>query len=104
MEEAILLYGIIENDGKILKKQEKDFIKEERKNIEAVIEKTIINYIESLLSESKLDIDNIEKIGIAAPRNKYKWNNCKSRKFRNKEFSNSRNIKKTLQNKEYYIK
>ena len=58
--------GIVEND-KIICKKEKDFVEEDRKDIENVIKNVIIEFIEKNLKESNTELSSIEKIGIAAP-------------------------------------
>ena len=59
--------GLIE-EGNILNKKEKDFSEAERNNIEEVIENTIVNSINDILTEMKLEAGKIDLIGIAAPR------------------------------------
>lgn len=59
--------GLIE-EGKIVNKKEKDFREAERNNIEEVIENTIVNSINEILTERKMKLSEIELIGIAAPR------------------------------------
>ncbi|MCI8620407.1 MAG: ROK family protein [Clostridia bacterium] len=58
--------GLIEK-GEIIAKREKDFEKEDRKSIEKVIEKTIIDFTEEILKERNLKVSEIEKIGLAVP-------------------------------------
>lgn len=58
--------GIVEA-GKILASKEKEFNKEDRKNIENTIICSIKNIISELLVENNLKIEDIELIGIAAP-------------------------------------
>lgn len=64
---VILQYGLVDK-GKIIEKAEKNFIDEDRKNIEKAIENLIVKYINELLDISNLDIEEIESIGIACPR------------------------------------
>lgn len=64
---VILQYGLVDK-GKIIEKAEKNFIDEDRKNIEKTIENLIVKYINELLDISNLDIEEIESIGIACPR------------------------------------
>lgn len=61
-----MLFGLIE-DSKIFEKKERDFTAEDKSNIETAIENTAVKYIEELLKENNLSINEIEKIGIAAP-------------------------------------
>ena len=58
--------GLIEGE-KILDSQEKNFNREDRKQIEKTILDCIQNGIEKLLSRNHLTIEEIELIGIAAP-------------------------------------
>ncbi len=51
----------------IIAKKEKDFNREERKNLEIVILKVIQEKIEELLRENAVTIGEIERIGVAAP-------------------------------------
>lgn len=60
--------GLVEND-KIINKKEKSFLEDERKDIKKTIEDSIINFIEEILNDENLKLDDIELIGIAAPRN-----------------------------------
>ncbi len=66
--------GLVE-DGKIIAKKEKDYTKEERMQIENVIENTILEYVNQILDEANLSLKDIELIGIAVPRNKQRWSN-----------------------------
>ena len=59
--------GIIK-EGKVIDKKEKEFYEAERKNIEEVIENTIVDSINEILMEMRLRLNEIELIGIAAPR------------------------------------
>ena len=58
--------GLVEGE-KIISKRERDFIEEDRYNIEQSIEKTVGKYIKEILEENNLSVQEIEKIGIAAP-------------------------------------
>ena len=59
-------FGLIQK-GHIIAKKERDFDKEDRINIKNTIEKTIIDYIENILNETKIGIDKVESIGVAVP-------------------------------------
>ena len=61
--------GLVE-EGKIIYKREKDFQKEDRKNIEEVIKNTIFSFIDDLIEEKEIAITKIEKIRTSKPRNK----------------------------------
>lgn len=58
--------GLIEGK-KMISKRERDFDKDDKNNIEEAVEKTIVSYIEEIIKENILSIQEIEKIGIAAP-------------------------------------
>lgn len=62
-----MLFGLIDREGKIIIKKEKDFYEADKSHIEEVIEETITSYIKEILEEENLNISQIEKIGIAAP-------------------------------------
>lgn len=55
------LFGIVEED-KIILKKEQSFLKEERENIEEIIEKRIQIFAHELLEEKSLNLNDIEKI------------------------------------------
>lgn len=55
------LFGLVEEDRIILKK-EQSFLKEERERIEEVIEKRIAKFAHELLEEKGLNLKEIEKI------------------------------------------
>ena len=55
------LFGIVEED-KIILKKEQSFLKEERENIEEIIEKRIQIFAHELLEEKGLNLNDIEKI------------------------------------------
>lgn len=59
--------GLVDN-GKIIDIRERDFFEEDRDKIEKVIENTLVEYINELLTENKISINNIENIGLAVPR------------------------------------
>lgn len=59
-------FGLVEN-GKILVKRERDFLNEDKVNIESAIENAAVGYIEEILSEKNIDKREIDTIGIAAP-------------------------------------
>lgn len=67
--EAILQFGLIDN-GKVILKKEKDFLENEKQNIERTIEENFIKYIEEILNEEKITLKEIEKI-----RDCCTWNN-----------------------------
>lgn len=55
------LSGLVEED-KIILKKDQSFLKEERENIEEVIEKRIQIFVYRLLEEKGLNLNDIEKI------------------------------------------
>lgn len=58
--------GVIDKDKVIIKK-ERDFLEEEKDNLENIIENEIEHYIEELLMKNGNSLDEIQMIGIAAP-------------------------------------
>lgn len=60
--------GIVEN-GYVLKKKERDFVREDKINIETAIKNTIKKYVLELLDECKINLSDIELMGIATPGN-----------------------------------
>lgn len=66
--EAILRCGLIEDGANVVSKRECDFDEDDRQNIENVIINTIADYVRQILNSSKYDLEDIELIGIAAPR------------------------------------
>ncbi len=64
---VILQCGLVDN-GKIVTKTERHFVDEDRKDIKKTIENSIVKYINELLDFSKLELEDIELIGIASPR------------------------------------
>lgn len=60
--------GIVDNDGEIIFKNEKDYCKKE-KDMSQVVMDTIKELINDFISKGKIKKENITKIGIAFPRN-----------------------------------
>ena len=58
-------------DGKVLKKSEYNFSEEDKKRIEKVVENFLENELHEILQYT--DKQQIEKIGISAPRKTTKW-------------------------------
>lgn len=58
--------GLVKN-GSIITKREKDILNTDRHNIEEFLINTILKYINEILQESNININQIDKIGIAAP-------------------------------------
>lgn len=65
--EAILQFGLIEKNKVILKK-ESDFDKGSKDDIKEIIVNKIEQYVNEILVEKKINLEDIELIGIAAPR------------------------------------
>ena len=65
--------GLVDNSGKILLKEEKDIIelKKEYENndIKELLIRGIVEFINKILKDTSLTVENIEKIGIASPGN-----------------------------------
>lgn len=59
--------GLVNKNGKIISKKEKDIKLINKNEIEHDIKKSIINNINQLLQEQNIKIDQIEMIGIACP-------------------------------------
>ena len=59
--------GLIDENGKIILKKEKDLLKEHKVNIQDIIEITIINYINEIIEEQKIIKTDLKFIGIAFP-------------------------------------
>ena len=59
--------GLIDENGKIILKKEKDLLKEHKENIQDIIEITIINYINEIIEEQKIIKTDLKFIGIAFP-------------------------------------
>lgn len=58
--------GLVEN-GKIIIKKEKDITNTDKQNIEGFLIESIVQYINEILDEENIKINDIEKIGIASP-------------------------------------
>ncbi|MCI8961489.1 MAG: ROK family protein [Clostridia bacterium] len=59
--------GLVESNGNIIVKKEKNITSEDRKNIEKFIEETIAIAINEILRNNKIKAEDIEMIGIACP-------------------------------------
>jgi len=59
--------GLVENNGNIVVKKEKNINSEDRKNIEKFIEETIAIAINEILRNNEIKVEDIEMIGIACP-------------------------------------
>lgn len=58
--------GLVEN-GKIIIKKEKDITNTDKENIEGFLIESIVQYINEILDEENIKINDIEKIGMASP-------------------------------------
>lgn len=67
-------FGLIEGK-KVILKRESDFDKENKENIKDVIIAKIEQYVDEILNEKKINLEDIKLIGIAAPRNNKGWSN-----------------------------
>ena len=60
--------GLIDRAGKIILKKEKDLVAAlQKKDYNEILINTIVNLITNILDEGKIDISQIELIGIAVP-------------------------------------
>lgn len=59
--------GLVEGNGNIVVKKEKNISTEDRKNIEKFIEETIAIAINEILRNNRIKAEDIEMIGIACP-------------------------------------
>lgn len=59
--------GLVDENGNVIEKFERDINKEDIVNIEKVIEITIIESINKILENYNININEIQKIGIASP-------------------------------------
>ncbi len=60
--------GLVEENGKIIAKQEKDLLNKEKENIKEIIIETIIQYVKEITEKNNIDINLIEYVGIAFPK------------------------------------
>ena len=58
--------GIVDNDGEIIFKQEKDYLTQE-KDMSDIVMNTIKTLINEIITRGSIDLRNIENIGIAFP-------------------------------------
>ena len=63
----MLRYGIIDSEFNIITKSEENFTEEEKNNIEETLISKINSNIINALTNSELNISDIEQIGIACP-------------------------------------
>lgn len=61
--------GLIDESNNIIRKKEENLTEEEKANLETSLVEKIKRNTNELLDDSNLIMDNIEKIGIACPRN-----------------------------------
>ena len=59
-----LAVGLVNNRGKIIYKEEKDWTEEDKKDMKNAIKKNILNIIKSILKKTNTNIETISKIGI----------------------------------------
>lgn len=76
--------GIVNNNGEILVKAEKDYVRIE-KDMSQIVIKTIIELINEFIENGKIKKEEITKIGIAFPGTVSKRSSSKSRKPRDRE-------------------
>lgn len=76
--------GIVNNQGKILAKAEKDY-SSHKKDMSQTVLNTIIQLINEVIESGQIKKAQIKKIGIAFPGTVSNRSRNKSRKFRNRE-------------------
>lgn len=59
--------GLVNEEGNIILKKERDLNSKDKKDINNVITNTIVEYINEILSKKNIKIKDIGKIGIASP-------------------------------------
>lgn len=85
--------GLVDENGNIIIKREKDLLKKESLNLETTITNTIIEYINEIMIEESLNINQIKFIGIAYPAS---LRNGKIGKSTNLNFLEGENIKESI--------
>lgn len=73
--------GLIDGSS-LVEAKDKILERKDRIDIESTIINSITNMANELCKENNIDISDIELIGIASPRNYFKWSNYKSGEFR----------------------
>lgn len=85
--------GLVDENGNIIIKREKDLLKKESLNLETAVTYTIIEYINEIIIEESLNINQIKFIGIAYPAS---LRNGKIGKSTNLNFLEGENIKENI--------
>ncbi len=85
--------GLVDENGNIIIKREKDLVKKENLDIETIIIDTVIQYIDKIMFEKSLNINKIKFIGIAYPAS---LRNGKIGKSTNLGFVEGEKIKETI--------
>lgn len=85
--------GLVDENGNIIIKREKDLLKKESLNLETAVTYTIIEYINEIIIEESLNINQIKFIGIAYPAS---LRNGKIGKSTNLNFLEGENIKESI--------
>lgn len=80
--------GIVDDNGKLLVKAEKDYVSTQ-KDMSKIVINTIIELINEIMQKVEIKKDKIKKIGIAFPGTVSSRNSNKSRELRDRELSNS---------------
>lgn len=88
--------GVVDGNGNITIKREKDLLKKEQLDLKNTIVETIIQYINEIMFEKNLNINEIEYIGIAYPAS---LRNGKIGKSTNLSFLEGENIKESIKEK-----
>ena len=85
--------GLVNERGTVILKKEKDLLKKERIDLKTTITNTIIEYINEILFEENLSMDQIKFIGIAYPSS---LRNGKIGKSTNLNFIEGEKIKESI--------
>lgn len=86
--------GVISKNHELILQNEKEIKIAESKNPNEVLLNNIIQMIEDIIS--KFGEENIELIGISAPRQDREWKNYCCRKSKYKKYGNSKTIKRKI--------
>ena len=95
--------GLVDN-GKVILKKERDFLEDEKNNIEEVIENEIKRYIQEVLECAGKKLKDIELIGIAAPGTTKEGMIVKADNLRLKNFNLVERLKRNFDFKDIFLR